>query len=74
MGNVQIILMAVSSLGKEIISHPNTPAYIQAIAVLIATMAGFKYLQKKATERKFDLIIMTYKYCLDVGNIITLMI
>lgn len=47
---------------KEIVSHPNTPAYIQDIAVIIATCAGLNYLKERAIERKFDLVIKTYKY------------
>lgn len=50
---------------KPFLAHPNTPAYIQSIAVIIATVMGFKYLKKKIKEKKLDLIIRTYKYCLE---------
>lgn len=70
MGNVLIILIEFTSWIKEIISHPNTPAYIQAIAVIIVTFAGLNYLKKKAAERKFDLIIKTYKCCLEACDVL----
>ena len=55
---------------KEIISHPNTPAYIQAVAVILATYAGLNYLKKRAAERKFDLVVKTYKYCLEACDVL----
>jgi len=70
MGNLCVILITCASWTKEIISHPNTPAYIQAIALLIATIAGFNYLRKRAAERKFDLTIKTYKYCLEACHVL----
>ena len=60
----------MSKLSKEIISHPNTPAYIQAIAVIIATCVGLNYLKKRAAERKFDLVVKTYKYCLEACDVL----
>ncbi|HUV64291.1 MAG TPA: hypothetical protein VMW24_10355 [Sedimentisphaerales bacterium] len=64
------MLMAPASWVKEIISHPNTPAYIQAVAPVIATVAGFNYVRKRAAERKFDLVIRTYKYCLEACDVL----
>ena len=55
---------------KVIISHPNAPAYIQAIAVIIATYAGLNYLKRRAAERKFDLVVKTYKYCLEACDVL----
>lgn len=70
MENVRIILMEFAPWMKEIISHPNTPAYIQAIAVIIATYAGLNYLRKRATEKKFDLVVDTYKYFLETCDVL----
>jgi len=56
---------------KEIISHPNTPAYIQSIAVIIGIYAGLNYLKKRKAERKFDLIVKTYKCCLEAFDVLT---
>ena len=70
MENVRIILMEFATWMKEIISHPNTPAYIQAIAVIVATCAGFNYLRKRAAERKFDLVVKTYKCCLETCDVL----
>jgi len=55
---------------KEIISHPNTPAYIQSIAVIIGIYAGLNYLKKRKAERKFDLIVRTYKCCLEAFDVL----
>jgi len=65
-----IIFISFTSWIKGIISHPNTPAYIQAIALLIATVAGFNYLRKRAAEQKFDLIVKTYKSCLEAYDVL----
>ncbi len=70
MENVYIIFIELASWVKEIISHPNTPAYIQASAVIIATCAGLNYLKKRAAERKFDLVVKTYKYCLEACDVL----
>ena len=70
MENVCIILMEFASWMKEIISHPNTPAYIQAIAVIIATYTGLNYLRKRAAEKKFDLVVDTYKYSLETCDVL----
>jgi len=67
---MSIILKTFATLTKEIISHPNTPAYIQAFAFVIATVAGLNYLRKRLTERKCDLIIKTYKYCLEACDVL----
>ncbi len=56
---------------KDIISHPNTPAYIQAIAVIIAAWAGRNYLKKRAVEKKFDLVVDTYKCCLEACDVLS---
>ena len=47
-----------------ILGHPNTPAYIQAGAVIIATVAGLNYLSRRKAERKFDLVVKAHKDCL----------
>jgi len=70
MCNGNIILLEFFSWMKEIISHPNTPAYIQAIAVMIATFAGLNYLKKRAAEKKFDLVVETYKCCHEVCDVL----
>ncbi len=63
-------MIEFASWMKEIISHPNTPVYIQPIAVIIATYAGLNYLKKRATERKFDLVVKTYKCCIEACDVL----
>ncbi len=65
-----LMLDEYASMLKEIIQHPNTPAYIQALIIFIAAWWGHSYLKKRKTEYKFELIVKTYKYCLEAHDIL----
>lgn len=55
---------------KDVTEHPNTPAYIQAVVLMIATYGGINYLKRRKEEKKFDLVINAYKYSFKVYHVI----
>jgi hypothetical protein len=64
---IEITLKCVDVL-KSIISHPNTPAYIQSVLIVVGFVIGAKYLKKRALEKKFELVVRANKYCLLVAD------
>lgn len=58
------IIVNIFGYLKAVVGHPNTPAYLQAVAVIIASVVGMNFLSRRKAERKFDLVTKAYKDCL----------
>jgi hypothetical protein len=55
---------------KDVIKHPNTPDYIQALMLMIATCGGINYLKRRREERKFDIVVNAYKYSVEAYHVL----